>query len=428
MGELTHSIIFDREKCVACVACCKACPTKTIRVRDDRVVVNPDLCIDCGECIRVCPHYAVSARTSSPSDLKKFKYTVAIPSTPLYTQFGCDVHPTQVAQALTRVGFDAYYDISWMCEMVSRAIDTYLSECSEPWPKISVYCPAIVRLVQIRYPDLLPHLVPVESPRELAAKLIRRMLSAQRGLAPEEIGIFFITQCSAILHSIVCPVGLEESYIDGAFSVAELYGPLRKAIKSAPPSPIQVSFSPRGLGWAAVGGESATMRNANTLAVSGVADVTHVFDRIESGRFQSLDFIEAYICPDGCVSGQLLVEGRYTARRTLREILRRLGPSDPVKEEKVRSMFREHFFDFEEEVKARTVKPLARDLQQAIRLKKEKEDLLSRLPLKDCAACGAPDCQTLAEDILGNEAALDDCVFRKIKNPASSPRDRGPGA
>ncbi len=45
-----------------------------------------------------------------------------------------------------------------------------------------------------------------------------------------------------------------------------------------------------------------------------------VFDRIEAGKFQSVDFIEAYICPDGCVSGSLTIEGRYAASAPSRRI------------------------------------------------------------------------------------------------------------
>jgi len=37
------------------------------------------------------------------------------------------------------------------------------------------------------------------------------------------------------------------------------------------------------------------------------------------------------------------------------------------------------------------------------------------LPGKNCAACGAPDCATLAEDIVRGEASLADCVFVKIE-------------
>lgn len=427
MAERTHALVIDREKCVGCVACTMGCPTRAIRVRDNLAVVNDELCIDCATCMEACTYDAIRSRTSSPADLKRYKHTVAVPSLTLYAQFGKDVLPGQVLHALRQVGFDETYCISWMCEMVAGATDAHLSESRGPWPKISVTCPAVVRLIQIRYPDLISHLVPVESPRELAAKLRRRRRAAELGIEPEEIGMFFITPCTAIVHSIVAPVGLDASHLDGAFSIADLYGPLVKAMKEKPGSDPEDTVSARGLAWAMAGGEIAGMRNTNSMTVRGVHDVTYVFDRIEAGTFQSVDFIEAYICPDGCVSGGLTIAGRYAAQRNLREIARHLGDQATVKEEKVRSLVREHFFDFEAEIRARPVRPLARDLKQAIALKREKDALLEQLPRKDCAACGAPNCETLAEDVVRGQAKRTDCVFVRLESLEKEKTDRSGG-
>ena len=171
---------------------------------------------------------------------------------------------------------------------------------------------------------------------------------AEKGLDPGDIGIFFITPCSAILQSIHHPEALEASYLDGAFSIAEVYGPLLKAIEAGGPVENPPPISERGLLWAMAGGEIAGLRNANTITVAGVRDVLRVFDHIEEGKLQAVDFIEAYICPDGCISGQLTVENRYAARRTVQQIVRRhgrlAGEGAVVPEEKVRAMLREHFF------------------------------------------------------------------------------------
>ena len=410
----THSIILEEARCVGCVACCKACPTKAIRVRNDLMQIDPALCIDCGACIRACRYDAVRPRTSTTADLKRFRHTVAIPSMTLFTQFGHDVYPWQVAGALRACGFDSFHDSSPMCPMVSSAVDTFLSECQGPWPKISVTCPAIIRLILIRYPDLIPHLIPIHTPRELAAKLARRQISARLGIPPAEIGVFYISPCAAILESIQRPVGVAESYFDGAFSVAELYGSLLRAIREGAGA-AEESFEPRGLLWAASGGESGAMRNANILSVTGVEDVTYVFDCIEAGKFRQVDFLEAYICPDGCVSGPLLVEGRYAARHTLQRIQAQVTSRSTIKEERVRSLFREYFFHMEDEIKARPLEPVVSNLREAILRRHEKNRLLEELPRKDCAACGAPDCATLAEDVVAGRARLEDCVFLKIR-------------
>ena len=407
--------LIDAAACVGCVACARNCPTKAIRVRDGLARIKYELCIDCGGCVRSCDHGAARAATTPPSHLERFAYTVAVPSVTLYAQFGRDVAPTRVLHALTQLGFDGVYDISWMCEMLAAATDAYVNEARGPWPKISVTCPAVVRLVQVRYPGLIPNLLPIETARELSARLLRRRLQAELGLEPGAIGIFFITPCTAIMDSILSPVGLEQSYLDGALSIAELYGPLLRALETTPePDTYLDEVSPRGLLWAMAGGEIAGMRNANTLTVKG-PDVHYVFDRIEAGTFQSVDFIEAYICPDGCVSGGLTIEGRYAAQRNVQHIAKSLAASPAIGEERIRQLLREDFFATEEEIRARPVQPLGRDLREAVARHRKLESLIGRLPGKDCAACGAPGCATLAEDVVRGEASLADCVFLKIE-------------
>jgi hypothetical protein len=144
-----------------------------------------------------------------------------------------------------------------------------------------------------------------------------------------------------------------------------------------------------------------------------------VFDHIEEGKLQAVDFIEAYICPDGCISGPLTVEGRYAARRTVQQVVRRLDrqacEGTVCPEEKVRAMLREHFFDLEENLQARPLRPLGRDLSESAALKREEERVLARLPRKDCAACGAPGCAAHAEDVVRGRAVIDECVFVRIE-------------
>ena len=187
MTESFHSIQIDKDRCVGCVLCMKACPTKAIRLRNDKAVIIGQLCVDCGECFRVCPHNAVTPLTTSFSDLKRFKISVAIPSPSLYTQFGWEVMPNQILLALKKIGFDHVYDGAWMCEMVNAGIEEYLRQNPQPKPKISTVCPSVIRLVALLYPDLVEHIIPIDAPRELAGKLLRYRLAKERHVAPEDI-------------------------------------------------------------------------------------------------------------------------------------------------------------------------------------------------------------------------------------------------
>jgi len=414
MDERRPLIIIDESKCVGCVACSKACPTSAVRVRDDVVHINRELCIDCGACVGACKRDALRPRTSSSADLERFKLRVAIPSVVLYGQFGDEIKPSQILHAFRSLGFDAARDISWVCEMVAAAVDSYLTDCGGPWPKISMTCPAVVRLIQLKYPDLIPHIIPIDTPRELAAKLHRRRLAAEHGIHPSEIGLFYISPCTALVDAIANPVGRQASHLDGAFSIAEVYGPLLRSIKVDPPPHANDDVSIRGLRWVMASGEIPGMRNANSINVKGLDDVVCVLDRIEGGTFNGADFINPFICSDGCFSGHLTVAGRFTAQRYLNQVVRQLGDPPPVKEEKIRTLLQSRFFDLDAAIQPGKTQP-AQDLRQAVARQQRKKEICQRLPGKNCGACGAPDCDTLAGDMVAGQAEIGDCPFVRIE-------------
>jgi len=95
-GEYVHSFRIDQGKCIGCVACMRACPTRAIRVRDGKAQAAGERCVDCGACMRACPKGAIVPLTTSLSDLGKFRYTVALPSPVLYGQFRKGTRPGQI--------------------------------------------------------------------------------------------------------------------------------------------------------------------------------------------------------------------------------------------------------------------------------------------------------------------------------------------
>jgi Fe-S-cluster-containing hydrogenase component 2 len=409
------TIIADQSQCIGCSACTRVCPTRALRVRDTSIQAKPQLCVNCGACIVACKHSALRSRTSTSADLERFKVRVAIPSLVLYGQFGEDVRPSQILRAFRSLGFDTACDISWVCEMVAAAIDAYLTDCQGPWPKISMTCPAVVRLIQLQYPDLIPHLIPIDTPREVAAKLHRRRLAAEHGVALSDIGMFYISPCTALLDAIERPLGRQTSSLDGAFSISELYGPLLRAIRNSPDADSDESVSIRGLRWVMASGELPGMRNANSISVKGLQDVIYVLDRIESGHCSGADFVNAYICSDGCFSGHLTIASRYSAQRYLHNIVRQLKEPPPVKEERVRGLMQARLFDLDYAIAPLPVSKPNVDLRQSVARQQQRREIWSQLPKRDCGACGAPDCDSLAGDVVDGEAQITACPFTRIE-------------
>jgi iron only hydrogenase large subunit-like protein len=409
-----HSIRVDEIKCIGCVACMKVCPTKAIRLRDRKARINYERCIDCGGCLRICPHNAVIPVTTSPSDLHRFKFKIALPSPVVYSQFGETVMPNEILAILKDIGFDHVYDEALVCEMISIAIEEYLDENKSPRPIISSTCPVVVRLIQRLFPTLCKNILPLEPPREIAAKNLRSEVMKERNIAPEQIGIIDITPCSAKMVSISHPETMEKSHLDGAIPIRDIYNRVMMRLKRSMPMVMmqtQTRISGIGIGWAIEGGEIRGLKYTNSVSVSGVLNTIRILQDVESGKLKNIEYLECLICPDGCIGGPLTVENRFIAKSNVLRLIRQFGGKKRVNVDMVRKLYREEFFSFEWAVEPKSFPPLDKDRNIAIQKLKLKEELIKKLPGTDCGVCGAPDCVTLAEDIVRGEAKIENCIY-----------------
>jgi iron only hydrogenase large subunit-like protein len=414
-GTFIHSIKVDEEKCIGCIACMKVCPTRAIRLRNKKAHINFARCIDCGGCLRVCPYKAIIPITTTPSALDRFKYKIALPSPVLYAQFGEQVMPNEILTVLKESGFDQVYDEALVCEMISVAIEEYLEENKSPRPIISSTCPVVVRLIQRLFPSLCKNIMPLEPPREIAAKNLRLEVSKEKNLAPEEIGIIDITPCSAKMVSISRPETMERSNLDGAIPIRDIYNRIMMKLKRDSRLLMMQAHSTRvsgiGIGWAMEGGEIRGLKYTNSVSVSGVLDTIRILEDVESGRLKNIEYLECLICPDGCIGGPLTVENRFIAKSNVLRLIRHFGGKKRVNTELVKRLYKENYFSFKWAVEPKSFPPLDKNRDTAIRKLKKKEELIKQLPGTDCGVCGAPDCITLAEDIVRGEARLEDCIY-----------------
>lgn len=409
MPEYFHSVVLEEDRCCGCTNCIKRCPTEAIRVRDGKAHIITERCIDCGECIRVCPHHAKKASSDSIEEIEKFKYKIAIPAPALFGQFNNLDDIDIVLNGLLKLGFDSVFEVSRGAELVSQATRQLIREKKLTYPIISSACPAVVRLIKQRFPDLCENVMPLKAPMEVSAMLAKRNAVEKTGLPIEDIGAFFITPCPAKVTEINRPMDVNKrSYCDGAIAISKIYPKLTSAMDKLTTIEPLANSGVIGVGWATSGGESAAMLGNKYLAADGIENVIRVLEDLEDEKIRNVEFVELNACSGGCVGGVLNVENPYVAQARIHTLRKYLPVSQNHLHHGVPDkMMWEHPLEYDESVLS-----LDKDINKAMEMMEQIEKIEASLPGLDCGSCGAPSCHAMAEDIVKGSAKETDCIFK----------------
>ena len=408
METYFHSVTLDEEKCKGCTNCIKRCPTEAIRVRKSKARIINESCIDCGECIRVCPYHAKKAITDAFDTIYSYKYRIAVPAPSLYGQFKPEYSRNQILNALKSLGFNEVYEVAKAAELVTDATKKLMERKKVRKPLISSACPAVVRLIQVRFPNLIDNLVRLESPMEVAAKTVKRKTAARLSIPVEDMGVFFITPCAAKATSVKAPYENEKSSVDGVISIKDIYLKLLTALEPGNNGEMLSQAGFEGIRWANSGGEGLALGTDKFLAVDGIHNVITILEAMENDKLEDVEFIEALACTGGCLGGPLTVENVYVAKTRLKKHIdeAREGAASQSPEDT------SHDLDWTGNIEYKPVMKLDSDMEKAIKKLEELETINSQLPGLDCGSCGAPSCRALAEDIVRGIANETDCIFK----------------
>ncbi len=405
MEQIIHSVRLDEEKCKGCTNCIKMCPTQAIRVRNNKAKIIKELCIDCGECIRVCPYRAKKAITDSFDILDCYKYKIALPAPAFYGQFGENVTIDLILNALLQIGFDDVFEVAYAAQLITKATKELIEKSELPIPMISSACPAVVKLIATKYPNLLDNIVPLISPMNLAAGIARELALKHTGYSDEEIGVFFITPCAAKATCSKIPHGLKRSVIDGVFSFKDMYLKVLPHLKNKDETKELSMAGFKGVCWANSGGEVSSLDIDNYIAVDGIHNVIQVLEEIENDKLGDVDYVEALACTGGCVGGPLTVENNFVAKTRIKKIARTASGRQL-------DYTPDYNPYWEKAVLPRKLPLLDEDMYKAMEKLAMIDALYETLPQLDCGSCGAPNCMALAEDIIRGKAKESDCIIK----------------
>lgn len=425
-----HSVRLDSEKCKGCTNCIKRCPVEAIRVRDGKATIMEERCIDCGECIRSCPNHAKIAITDTLEKLSEYKYRIALPAPSFFGQFKNQEHIEDILHAFLKLGFDEVFEVALAAEIIGFVVHKLLMADKVKKPLFSSACPAVLRLIQIRFPGLLKHCAPILTPMEVSARLAKEEAAKKTGLSPDEIGAFFISPCPAKVTEMKHPMSTQRSAVDGVIGANLIYKEMIRQIARLNGkdklSTLQKATN-LGMAWGFVTGETKNIDFGSALAVSGIHNVISLLDEIDRGELQDVDFFELQACTGGCVGGPLNVTNLFVGRVRLRDLIKRFGSKTPYFDERrLYELCGQGQFEATEPFEPRFLMHLDDDVAQALIKVERIDQITDDLPGLDCGACGSPSCRALAEDVVRGLALESDCIIKlreKVKTLAGEMLD-----
>jgi hypothetical protein len=314
------------------------------------------------------------------------------------------------------LGFDAVWEYAVDLELVDRAITDCVQKWAGPSPLISDSCPVVVRLVQVSYPSMVEQLLPIDVPREIAGREVKRKYSRELGLKPEEIAAIYITPCQAKSISILQPAEEGKSYLDGAIGISEIYNDIlyrlrKEDSKSKEDAQGHVLDSGELFHWGNPEGEFPNLSREHYLPLSGLIEIIKVFDDIEKGKLKNIEFLECHACRGGCTGGNLTVENLYVARSKNLHLKANMPNPTPEFEKEVARRYAGEDFSMRASIRPRSFSRDVVDLRERVMRKKRSEEIQKALPLLNCGLCGAPTCKDHADDVAYGRAEIGECVF-----------------
>ena len=232
--ENNPSLVRDPNKCILCGRCIRACHERqdldvyAYVNRGFKTIVEPAFglgldkvaCTYCGQCAAVCPTAAICERDDTEqvfaaiADPKKYTIVQTAPSTrvALGEALGLpagEIVTGKMVAALRRLGFDKVFDTDFSADLtIMEEGHEFLHRISTPGsvlPMITSCSPGWINFVEVKYPDLLPHLSTAKSPQGMFGALAKTYWPEVIGRSPEDIYSVSIMPCTAKKSEAVRP-------------------------------------------------------------------------------------------------------------------------------------------------------------------------------------------------------------------------------
>ncbi|MDL2251297.1 4Fe-4S binding protein [Odoribacter sp. OttesenSCG-928-J03] len=413
-----HALKVVSTACIGCTHCMNVCPTAAIRIKYGKAVINEAACTDCGMCLKSCPRRAIIVEQDDFSQIFKFPYRIILLPSVLMGQFPEDVTEEQIFSELHNIGFHYVMEVDKSIPLLKEETRHYMQRNQYQRPFISSFCPAIIRLIQVRFPSLIDHIIRLKQAMDIAAIYVRKKF-IDKGIPEQDIGVFYVTQCAAKIAAIKSPVGEEKSSVDGVINMDFIYNKVLLSVSQNKGKPItkvpeQYHLPPESIRWTLTEGESSNYPG-RCLAIDEIHNVIDILERLENDELTDIDFLELRACDHSCAGGSLTINNRFL---TIERMHKRIEDYENNHCTSVNKMPQYKEFLIEQmpltgEIPPRSIEKLDEDFSVAIQKMEKIDKIMKVLPQVDCAMCGTPSCKSLAKDVVMGKAKLSQCIFKQ---------------
>jgi len=331
-------------------------------------------------------------------------------------QFPERISQRAILSAIYHLGFKYVYEVEKSADIIKEELINKVQDENRDKPIISSFCPAIVRLIQVKYPSLTDNLLLIKPPLDMTAHYIKKVLT-EHGVPLEDIGIFYVSPCAAKIAAIKSPVGEEKSVIDGVINMNYLYNKVFRVIKQGlyQIREDEFDFHPISKGsllWSLTGGEVNGIPMGRNLAIDEIYNVSEFLEKVENEDITDIDFLELRACDESCAGGILCAGNRFLITERQKKRAQSKPESVTADENKIfnyKDYLLEHIVA--EKIEPRSMDKLDDNIAVAMRKMKKVYEITQDLPQVDCRICGYQSCKALAESVVNNEADVRQCLF-----------------
>ncbi len=367
-------LVRDQEKCILCGRCIRVCrdvqgmSVYSFAERGFDTIVSTafeqDLgkveCSYCGQCASVCPTGAIIERDdtekvwSAINDPDKIVIVQTAPAVRVALGEELGMEPGSVVTgkmvaALRNLGFDKIFDTNFSADLtIMEEGHEFLHRLTNGGvlPMITSCSPGWVNMIELKYPELLPHLSSAKSPQQMFGAIAKTYYAEKAGIDPSKIICVSVMPCTAKKSEAARPEMNASGYrdVDIVITTRELGRMIREAGLDFKHLPEDSYDSPLGAGTGAAvifgttgGVMEAALRTVadvltgedlkavdyndvrgmeqtreaeltvagNTVKIAVVhtlASAKKMLDRVRAGE-ADYQFIEVMACPGGCIGG-----------------------------------------------------------------------------------------------------------------------------